>query len=332
MTTGDTGEPMEPAPLDPAVTGVVYPMGWEDWSVIGMAHRLDNSQVRVVVGNAIAVTAARDALPDRPDSWPEGSILVDVVRPQDDNPNWPEMQAAGDFAAIAVMEKDSSRFADTGGWGYGFWNSMLVPPADGPPLGDASTSTDETTCFGCHNVRVPDQDYVFTQPLPFFTDDQVENAAEGDNSTLPADVTSWSVLSIHHRTDNDQMRVVLGNPIAVNAWRAGEVNPDWPDGTMLADFVFAGEELAETDEPASINMHVPTTAAVVAFMERDSTRFADSDDWGYQAWGLDGDSLIQTASNGDPSDMASCYGCHLMLVSDNGFVFSQPGGLPNNLP
>ena len=93
------------------------PVGWEDWAIIGITDRTDgddNSTIRVVVGNETAVDAARsgDTSP-----WPEGSIMVDVVWSDGGNDFSADMVAPGNFGAIAVMEKDSDRFAATGGWG-----------------------------------------------------------------------------------------------------------------------------------------------------------------------------------------------------------------------
>jgi hypothetical protein len=333
MTMAGAGGGMMGSGPAASAMGVEFPTGFEDWSVIGMARRLDTSQIRVVVGNTTAVDAARAALPGRPASWPEGSVLVDVVRPEATNPEWAGMVGPGAFGAIAVMEKNSTRFADTGNWGYGFWNAALDSAGN---LGDSTTGADTATCYGCHNSRVPDQDYVFTLPLPFPSDALVSGAAVAPNgSTLPANVTRWRVLSAHHRTDNGQMRLVLGNDTAVDAWRAGTVTPTWPDGTQLADVLFASEELAAGAMPNQTNMVAPTTWAAIAFMERDPQAHAATDDWGYTAFRVvDSETSITGASStaADADDVATCYGCHNTEVEASDYVFTVPGGLPDNLP
>ncbi len=329
---GSGGTMMTGGGPEASALGVEFPAGFEDWATIGMARRLDANQIRVVVGNSVAVDAARAALPGRPTDWPEGSILVDVVRPEVDNPEWTgRMFGPGDFAAIAVMEKDSTRFADTGNWGYGFWNATLE---SGGNLGDSTTGADTMTCYGCHNTRVPEQDYVFTQPLPFPSDALVAGAMDAPNgSELPADVTRWRVLSVHHRTDNDQMRLVLGNDTAVDAWRAGTVDPDWPDGAMLADVLFASETQAATDTPNLTDLVAPTDWLAIALMEKDPQRHADTAEWGYTAFSEDGGVITgQSSTADDADDTMTCYGCHNTEVSDRDFVFTAPGGLPAGLP
>ena len=46
---------------------------------------------------------------------------------------------------------------------------------------------------------------------------------------IPADYSSWQVISVSHRLDHHSMRAILGNDIAVAAARSGQINP-WPDG------------------------------------------------------------------------------------------------------
>jgi len=62
------------------------------------------------------------------------------------------------------MEKDSQRFADSGGWGYAFFKydvtSDTFTPAtldDEPPQGN-----DAKCGFACHTI-VSARDYVFTE-------------------------------------------------------------------------------------------------------------------------------------------------------------------------
>ncbi|MBX2814284.1 MAG: cytochrome P460 family protein [Myxococcales bacterium] len=319
------------SPFDNSAMGVSYPTGFQDWTVIGMTRRPSDTQMRVVVGNTTAAEAARGG---RPESWPDGSILVDIVWSEIVNPSSVDTIGPNEFTTIAVMEKGSAKWAETGGWGYGFWSASegLAPSGK---LVDPNAADDTTTCFGCHNVRVPDKDFVFTEPLVFPTDAQIASAPVANNGTvLPTGVLGWRLLGVHYRNENQEMRLILGNDIAVDAWRAGTVDPTWPDGTKLADIVFASTALATTDTPNETDMASPGDFKVLAFMER-GTNFADTDDWSYVAWGLDDAGMMEKRAESvpeDATDMMTCYGCHKLTVTEKDFVFTQPGKLPGKPP
>jgi hypothetical protein len=62
------------------------------------------------------------------------------------------------------MVKDSKRFADSGGWGWGEFEYDAASGAFRPGnMGDKPPQGKDAKCgFGCHTV-VQNRDYVFTQ-------------------------------------------------------------------------------------------------------------------------------------------------------------------------
>jgi hypothetical protein len=73
--------------------------------------------------------------------------------------------------------------------------------------------------------------------------------AEAPNGIqLPQGYKDWRVISSSHRTDNNTMRVIVGNDKAIDAARKGQTNP-WPDGAILGKLVWK----AEIDELANRN-------------------------------------------------------------------------------
>ncbi len=50
---------------------------------------------------------------------------------------------------------------------------------------------------------------------------------------IPIGYKNWRLISVTHRTDNNSLRVILGNSAAIKAVQAGNTNP-WPNGTILA--------------------------------------------------------------------------------------------------
>lgn len=136
-----------------APNGIELPQGYKDWRVIASSHREDNKTLRVILGNDIAIEAAR-AGKTRP--WPEGSILAKLVWKDGAHAAWPSATVPTDFVHAEFMVKDSARFADTGGWGFARWKGM-----DQVPHGQDAGFAGE--CFACH-LPVKDADYVFTHP------------------------------------------------------------------------------------------------------------------------------------------------------------------------
>ncbi|MCB1887519.1 MAG: cytochrome P460 family protein [Rhodocyclaceae bacterium] len=136
-----------------APNGIALPEGYQDWRVIAPSHREDNKTLRVILGNDVAIAAAR-AGKTRP--WPDGSILAKLVWKDGSHAAWASATVPADFVHAEFMIKDSARFKDTGGWGFARWKGL-----DQVPHGSDAGFVAE--CFGCHQP-VRDNDYVFTHP------------------------------------------------------------------------------------------------------------------------------------------------------------------------
>jgi hypothetical protein len=134
--------------------GVTMPAGILDWRVIGVASREadPNPTIRVIVGNDLAVEAARSG---DTDPWPDGAMLAHYSWVPGENPNAPGTVTPVSFAAITLMVKDSVEFEEDGGWAYGAWAGADLTPL----AADADQG-----CVDCHVSSVPDTDYVFTRP------------------------------------------------------------------------------------------------------------------------------------------------------------------------
>jgi hypothetical protein len=141
------------AVVAPAPNGITIPEGYKDWPVIGVSARTDNNTLRVIIGNDVAIEAARSG---QTNPWPEGSILGKLVFPQRADPNWAAANVPDGFRHAEFMIKDSAAYAATGGWGYARWLG-----ADQRPYGADANFAQE--CFACH-TPVADRDYVFSTP------------------------------------------------------------------------------------------------------------------------------------------------------------------------
>ncbi|TNF33896.1 MAG: cytochrome P460 [Gammaproteobacteria bacterium] len=130
--------------------GIAYPQGWQDWATIAVSHRTDNQTLRVIIGNDIAVQAARSG-DTRP--WPDGAIIGKVVWKDGALDHWPTAVVPAQFVHAEFMIKDAQQFPDSGGWGWARW------------VGDGQTAFNEGNgaCMACH-TPVKANDWVFTKP------------------------------------------------------------------------------------------------------------------------------------------------------------------------
>jgi hypothetical protein len=139
----------------PAPNGIELPAYYKNWRVIGVSERQDKDSLRVIVGNDVAVDAARAG---NTHPWPEGSILGKLAWKNRTHPDWPAATVPGEFVHAEFMIKDSVKYAKTGGWGFARWLGL-----EQKPYGQDASFVQE--CAACHD-QVKDNDSVFTQPAP----------------------------------------------------------------------------------------------------------------------------------------------------------------------
>lgn len=136
------------------------PSGYRDWKFVSAAHEAgDLNDIRVVIGNDKAIKAYREGKP-----FPEGAIVGRVawkmVPSEENNKIFGKEQSfvPGDAPDwyLQFMEKDTKKYAATGGWGYSNFGKDFKP------------TTDEKTmysCFQCHQA-VANRDFIFTKYAP----------------------------------------------------------------------------------------------------------------------------------------------------------------------
>jgi hypothetical protein len=131
---------------------VGYPAGYRDWThvksmVIQEGHGLYDAfgGIHHIYANPAAIKGYRTG------SFPDGAVIVfDLL----DAVSADAAISEGPRKVLGVMQKDSRRFRDTGGWGFeGF--------AAGDPQRRAVGANAATACFQCHTA-VKDRDYVYS--------------------------------------------------------------------------------------------------------------------------------------------------------------------------
>jgi hypothetical protein len=139
---------------DPAPNGIALPEGYKEWRLLSVHQRTDNNTIRAVLGNDLAIKAAREG---QTNPWPKGAILGKVVWRAVKHDKWEAALEPGALVHAEFMLKDAERYASTGGWGYARWLGQ-----EQKPYGKDASFVQE--CVGCH-TPVKDRDWVFTHPV-----------------------------------------------------------------------------------------------------------------------------------------------------------------------
>ena len=139
--------------VKPAPNGLTLPEGYKNWSVISSSHRTDNKTLRVILGNDVAVKAARAG---KTNPWPDGAILGKLVWKDRADDNWKAATVPAKFVHAEFMYKDATKYKESGGWGWARWVGL-----EQKPYGKDASFWKE--CHSCH-LPVKGRDLVFTTP------------------------------------------------------------------------------------------------------------------------------------------------------------------------
>ncbi len=127
--------------------------------------------------------------------------------------------------------------------------------------------------------------------------------------TIPEGYRQWELIAPALEAEPlDELRVVVGNRTAIDAYRAGAL--PFPDGTVLVKLAWKRMPSAEFP-PAS----VPGAATTVQVMVKDSRKYAATGGWGFGRF-----------IGGQPVDEAqhrTCFACHEARVQGHDYVFTR---------
>jgi hypothetical protein len=136
--------------------------GYEDWALISLS--VNGGKVAAILGNRAMIDAYKQGIPDNGRSFPDGAMMAKIhwnPQKQESYPGQPIVP--GTQHDVDFMVKDSKRFADSAGWGWGAFEydeaSGTFRPANAasrPPQGN-----DAKCGLACH-TDVVTRDYVFT--------------------------------------------------------------------------------------------------------------------------------------------------------------------------
>lgn len=135
---------------------------------------------------------------------------------------------------------------------------------------------------------------------------------------LPKGYRDWKLISVAQENGkNNDIRAILGNEIAVKAFRAG--TRPFPDGAVIVRLAWRYQSSPRNDSvfpaPQSFVAGPPTNLQVSV---KDSKRYAASGGWGYGQF-------EGGRPNPDPAVVQACFACHRKLEkleNEADFVFT----------
>jgi hypothetical protein len=122
-------------------------------------------------------------------------------------------------------------------------------------------------------------------------------------TAIPSGYRDWQWISSAHEAGNlNSLGAVLGNDVAMKAFRAGKL--PFPDGTIIAALHYKNVPSEENNKVfGQAQSFVPGAPTNIQFMVKDSTKYAATGGWGFGHFGTDG-------KPGDAAFMKSCFPCH----------------------
>ncbi len=128
--------------------------GYEDWSLVSSART--EEVLKVIVANPAMIKAYKAGVPGNGQPFPEGSMIVKLQWKPKKSTEAPFAVDVPDvFKQAFVMEKDSNRFPNTGGWGYAVFNYDAASDTF------TADSTAHADCGNTCHVAVKAKDYIF---------------------------------------------------------------------------------------------------------------------------------------------------------------------------
>src|SRR5689334_6927436 len=134
---------------------------------------------------------------------------------------------------------------------------------------------------------------------------------------IPPGYRDWKVVSVAHEAGKlNDIRAVLGNDIAIKAYREGKL--PFPEGAIVGRIAWSYVPSDENNKVFGTEQSFVAgspTDAYLQFMVKDSKKYAATGGWGYSSFDKDGKPT-------DVKSMQSCFPCH-QAIKDRDFIFTR---------
>ena len=132
---------------------------------------------------------------------------------------------------------------------------------------------------------------------------------------VPRGYRDWKFVSVaREEAGLDDIRAILGNDIAIKAYREGKL--PFPEGSIIARLAWSYVSSEENNKvfgaPQSFVAGAPKNG--VQFMVKDSKKYAATGGWGY--------GHFENGKSADESMLKTCFPCH-QGITPRDFVFTR---------
>jgi Cytochrome P460 len=133
-------------------------------------------------------------------------------------------------------------------------------------------------------------------------------------SEMPHGYRDWRWVSSAHEAGNlNSLGAVLGNDVAIKAYREGKL--PFPDGSIIAALHYRNLPSEENNKVfGRVQSFVPGAPTNIQFMVKDSKKYAGTGGWGF--------GHFQDGKRADASFMKPCFPCHEQAKGTD-FVFTR---------
>ena len=135
--------------------------GYEGWQTVAISH--NEKAMAVILANPVMINAYQSGIPGNGKPFPDGSKMAKIHWNPKKLEALPTATVPASLHDIDFMVKDSKRFADSGGWGWGAFNYDAASDTFTPATtADMPPQANDAKCgLACHTI-VKTRDYVFT--------------------------------------------------------------------------------------------------------------------------------------------------------------------------
>jgi hypothetical protein len=134
---------------------------------------------------------------------------------------------------------------------------------------------------------------------------------------IPEGYRDWRLVSVAHEEGNlKDIRAILGNDIAMKAYREGKL--PFPEGAIIGRIAWYHVPSEENNKVFGREQSFVAGSEppwYLQFMVKDSKKYAATGGWGYAQFDKDG-------KPGPESDLKKCHPCH-EGIKERDFVFTR---------
>ena len=134
-------------------------------------------------------------------------------------------------------------------------------------------------------------------------------------TTIPTGYRDWRLVSVaREEGELDDIRAVLGNDTAIDAFRDGRI--PFPEGTIIARLAWSHDASEENNRAFGRAQSFVAGHAKngVQFMVKDSKKYAATGGWGY--------AHFDDGKPAETSVLTTCFPCHV-AVKARDYVFTR---------